>query len=199
MSTTDFDLGKLLAPTPTDAFFRDTWERQPLAVQRGAPRYYAGLFSLADVDSVIAFSRPRFAEHGVFAGASPVSRSCVQGWLAEQLGPTDACRHVAELHHVYEQGKTIIIRGMQHRWPTVASLCRHLEGAIHCPVHGNLYLTPPNSQGFDAHLDAHEVFALQLDGVKHWRLYGPAAVLPLAGDKASVPRAELGPPREITL
>src|SRR5207253_2896853 len=73
------------------------------------------------------------------------------------------------------------------------------EGVFHCPVHGNLYLTPAQSQGFDAHFDAHEVFALQLDGVKHWRLYGLAAVLPLACEKANVPRSSLGPPQEVRL
>jgi hypothetical protein len=95
MGTTDFDLRRLLAPIPTEDFFRDTWERQPLTIQRQAQQSYAGLFALADVDAVIAFSRPRFAEGGVFAGSPPLVPSCVQGWLSEQLGPTDACRDIS--------------------------------------------------------------------------------------------------------
>lgn len=30
----------------------------------------------------------------------------------------------------------------------------------------NLYLTPAGAQGFQAHMDGHEVFVLQLDGPK---------------------------------
>ena len=39
-------------------------------------------------------------------------------------------------------------------------------------------LTPEGAQGFDPHFDTHEVFVLQVEGHKHWRLYGPGRVLP---------------------
>ena len=199
MNTTDFDMERILAPIQADAFLRDVWEREPLAIHRKRRDHYAGLFSLNDVDSVIAFTRPRFTETATFVGGPPETR-CVQGWLPDQeQAPGDLYPGIAEVRRVYAEGKTVVIRGMQHRWPAIASLCRSLEGVFHCPVHGNLYLTPPKSQGFDTHFDAHEVFALQLDGVKHWRLYGPAAVLPLAGEKANVPRAQLGKREEVRL
>lgn len=37
----------------------------------------------------------------------------------------------------------------------------------------NVYLTPPNSQGFAPHYDDIEAFVLQLEGAKHWRVYKP--------------------------
>lgn len=37
----------------------------------------------------------------------------------------------------------------------------------------NVYLTPPNSQGFAPHYDDIEAFVLQLEGAKHWRVYAP--------------------------
>ncbi|CAB4043787.1 bifunctional lysine-specific demethylase and histidyl-hydroxylase NO66, partial, partial [Paramuricea clavata] len=40
-------------------------------------------------------------------------------------------------------------------------------------VGANVYLTPPNSQGFAPHYDDIEAFVLQLEGKKHWRLYSP--------------------------
>ena len=39
-------------------------------------------------------------------------------------------------------------------------------------VGANVYLTPPGTQGFAPHWDDVEVFLLQLEGRKHWRLYG---------------------------
>ncbi len=195
-----FDLAKLLFPIPVDDFLRDTWERKPCALHRCKPEYYAGLFSLADVDGVIAFSRPRFTEPGAFPGGPPAARTYVQGWLpGRQMVPDEVYPGIGELRQVYAQGKSIILRSMQHRWPAVASLCRNLEAVFACPVHTNLYLTPPASQGFDPHFDTHEVFVVQVDGAKHWRLYGPAADLPLVGDKTSLPRSRLGPPQEVRL
>ena len=85
---------------------------------------------------------------------------------------------------------------MQHRWPTIAAMCRNLEGVFGCPVHTNLYLTPPGAQGFAPHHDTHEVFVLQIDGEKHWRFYGAARELPLPEEKATFGKDELGLPTQ---
>jgi hypothetical protein len=200
MAGTGFDLDRLLSPVEVGAFLHETWGKRPCVIRRGEPGYYAGLFSRADLDHVIAFSRPRFTETAAFRGGSPAAKSYVLGWLPDQQpAPSDVCPGIGDLRRVYAEGKTIIIRAMQHRWPAVASLCRNLEALFHCPVHVNLYLTPPGAQGFDAHFDGHEVFALQIDGVKHWQLYGPAAELPLAEDKSTLLRSRLGPAQEVRL
>jgi hypothetical protein len=60
-------------------------------------------------------------------------------------------------------------------------------------VHTNLYLTPPGAQGFDPHYDTHEVFVLQIEGIKHWRLYGPGRELPLPEERATYSPDQLGP------
>jgi hypothetical protein len=196
----DFDLEMLLDPTPAETFLADSWEKQPVEVHRNKPAHYADLFSLADVDAIVAFTRPRFADASGFPGGPPASQRCVQGCLPDQLQiPDGFYPNIAELRRAYGQGKTVVIRGMQHRWPAIASLCRNLEAIFQCPVHGNLYLTPPNAQGFDAHIDPHEVFALQLAGVKHWQLYGQVARYPLVGDTAIIPKERLGPRREVRL
>jgi hypothetical protein len=200
MRGAEFDLAALLRPIEPAAFFRDTWEKQPLAVCRDEPGYYGGLFSLRDVDSVIAFTRPRFTDPGLFKPDGPPSSTYVQGLLAddEQAG-RDNFPGVAEVHQAFERGKTVILTAMQHRWPPVAALCRRLEATFGCTVHTNLYLTPPGAQGFNAHYDTHEVFVLQAEGFKHWRLYGPARALPLADERASLTKDRVGPPTQEVL
>jgi ribosomal protein L16 Arg81 hydroxylase len=197
MHATEFDLARLLRPIEPAAFFRDSWEKQPLAVRRNEHAYYRGLFSRRDVDAVIAFTRPKFLEPGDFNPGGPPVHNFVQGWLADdQPFPIDYYPDLSDVHRAFAHGKTVIITAMQHRWPPVAALCRRLEELLGCPVHANLYFTPPGAQGFDAHYDTHEVFVLQIEGTKHWRFYGPARDLPLAEDKATLPKDQLGPPTQ---
>jgi len=48
-----------------------------------------------------------------------------------------------------------------------------LESEFGCMVGSNAYLTPLNSQGFAPHYDDVDVFVLQLEGYKRWRVYAP--------------------------
>jgi ribosomal protein L16 Arg81 hydroxylase len=200
MPGTDYDLHRLLAPVDAETFFQDYWEKQALVLPRRDPLYYAGLLSSADVDHIIAFTRPKFPDPSAFSSERPKQKTYVQGWLADR--PSEPGIHfpgISELQQVYAQGKTISIMTMQQRWLPIAVLCRHLEAVFHCPVHANMYLTPPGAQGFDAHFDTHEVLVLQLEGHKHWKLYGPGRALPLVDEGFPVARDTLGPPREVIL
>ncbi|MHB1422775.1 MAG: cupin domain-containing protein [Gemmataceae bacterium] len=200
MAETDFDLRRLLAPVEPETFLGDYWEKQPLHLARQEPGRYRALFHSSDVDAVIAFTRPKFMDTAAFKPESPRQQSFVQGWLADRNSPENITfPGVAELQAVYARGKTVVLMTMQQRWLSIALLCRKLESFFHCPVHANLYLTPAGAQGFDAHFDTHEVLVLQLEGSKHWRLYGPTRTLPLVGERSHVPREQLGPAREILL
>lgn len=200
MPERDFDWNSLLAPVNATTFFHEYWEKQPLHLVRSEPSYYRDIFTLADVDAVIAFTRPKFADAAAFRGEKPQAKSFVQGWLAER--PTQESANypgIADLQRVYAQGRTVVIMTMQQRWPSLAVLCRRLENVFRCPVHANLYLTPPGAQGFDVHFDTHEVFVLQLEGSKQWRLYPPTRRLPLVDERFQAAREQLGPVREIPL
>jgi hypothetical protein len=189
-----FDLAKLLGSVGSEAFFREHWERQPLALARNNPRYYDGLFSRRDLDSVIALTHPRFVDPDHLR-----DRNFVQGWLPDDEPFSGYYPDLPTVHRSYAHGKTVIIKAMHHRWPAVAAMCRDLEAIFDCPVHTNLYLTPCGAQGFDAHYDTHEVFVLQIDGEKHWRLYGAARELPLPDEAVTIAKDQLGSPTQEVL
>lgn len=54
-----------------------------------------------------------------------------------------------------------------------AAVIRALEHCFACSCGANSYWTPPASQGFAPHYDDVDVFLLQLEGQKNWRLYPP--------------------------
>lgn len=200
MSPVSLQLEDLLAPTTPEAFFRESWEKAPHVIARSAQDHYAGLLSLQDVDQMIAFSRPKFSDQNAFLAAAPPRSTYVRGLLSDQPSLSPSTNPgIAELRQVFDSGKSVVIMGMHQRWPAVASMCRNLEMVFHCPVHANMYLTPAGAQGFSAHYDPHEVFILQLEGVKHWRLYERTELLPLASDKVVPPRMPLGVARDVCL
>ena len=64
-------------------------------------------------------------------------------------------------------------------------MCDGLAKVLGAPCQANVYLTPPNSKGFDLHYDTHDVFIVQTSGTKHWKVYGEAVELPLASQGTS--------------
>jgi hypothetical protein len=191
-------LTDLLSPIDGDMFFRQHWELAPLHVSRDEPQRYGAVFTRGDVDQLIAYTRPRFQNPSAFDGQSAGRPTYLRGVLSGQPAAPQFEPGLADLRAAYDQGQSVVIMSMHHRWPAIARLCRGLEAVFHCPVHANLYLTPPGSQGFSAHYDPHEVFALQLEGVKHWRLFDRVEPFPLA-ETVRVPEPPLGPFKEVCL
>jgi hypothetical protein len=73
----------------------------------------------------------------------------------------------------------------------VSRLAAGLSEALSHHVGINLYFTPPRSQGFAPHADGHDVFILQLSGMKKWRIFQPLLRLPLEDQQVKVDRKHL--------
>jgi hypothetical protein len=191
MSELDFDLARLIWPIDPASFFRDTWEKKPLVVSRNEADYYSRLFSMRDVDSMVYFTRPRFS--GIRTESTPTEALRGNFPHDEHLF-FEGQNNVAALSSQYAQGKTIFVHKLEQRWKSVATLCRDLEAALHHPVNASMFLTPRNSQGVSAHFDSVDVFVLQLEGSKHWRIYKPSIDLPLKEAYEPIPGEQIGEP-----
>jgi bifunctional lysine-specific demethylase and histidyl-hydroxylase NO66 len=74
---------------------------------------------------------------------------------------------------LYEQGATMVLQGLQLTDPRLGRVANNLALALDHPVQINAYLSPAAAQGLDLHFDFHDVFVLQLDGRKRWRVWEP--------------------------
>ena len=54
---------------------------------------------------------------------------------------------------------------------SIWKLCAGLQEFFGCFTGSNVYLTPPSTQGFAPHYDDVEVFMLQVEGRKRWKIY----------------------------
>jgi len=95
----------------------------------------------------------------------------------------------------FSEGATIVLQALHRYWKPLALFCRQLELALTHPVQTNVYLTPPSSRGLDVHYDTHDVFVLQVSGVKHWQVSDSAVELPLAHQRRTKTYSDPGAPR----
>lgn len=185
-----YTLERMLAPLSPSTFLQEYWEQRPLVLQRGDPEYYRSLLSAADVDRLVTTSDMTYPEFRLVRSGAQLPLS---GYTRTTSAGSGSPRRVADPDRIvaeYQDGATVILEGLHRSWPPLATLCRSLEGALSHPTQTNIYLTPPGSQGFAPHYDTHDVFVLQIDGSKHWRIYDSPILLP----DRSMPYKQQGSP-----
>uniref|UniRef100_G1U914 Bifunctional lysine-specific demethylase and histidyl-hydroxylase n=1 Tax=Oryctolagus cuniculus TaxID=9986 RepID=G1U914_RABIT len=144
----------LIAPMPPDHFYRRLWEREAVLVRRQDPTYYQGLFSTADLDSMLRNEEVQFGQTLKPPGVGSRPARLAAGSCTGPAAPCACSARQAFSATVWQ-----FLAVLQEQFGSMAG--------------SNVYLTPPNSQGFAPHYDDIEAFVLQLEGRKLWRVYRP--------------------------
>ena len=164
-----------------DKFVEAYWGRTPLLSRAGelaGPDGFADLLSPAAVDELLSrrgLRTPflRIAQRGTVL---PASRFTGSGGAGAEIGDQVLDDQVMRL---YAEGATLVLQGLHRLWPPLIDYSRRLGAELRRPLQVNAYLTPPGSQGFSTHYDTHDVFVLQVDGTKRWRMHEPVLADPL--------------------
>lgn len=196
-STLNFDspsalFESLISPITTKTFFKDFWEQKPLLLQRDDPAlatYYQSLFRLSDLKSL--------CNRGLYYGRDVNVCRCIGG--KKKVLNKDGKVHFLQLRKDFDQKRaTIQFHQPQRFKDELWRIQERLECYFGSLVGSNVYITPGGSQGLPPHYDDVEVFVLQLEGEKHWRLYQPT--VPLAREYCVEPEDRIGKPMlEFTL
>ncbi len=159
---------------------------------------YADLLDLDAVDELLSrrgLRTPflRVAKDGVVL---PAGRFTRPGGTGAQIGDQVADDRVLEL---FLDGSTLVLQGLHRVWPPLIAFAGQLTADLGHPVQVNAYITPPQSRGFSAHYDVHDVFVLQVAGHKRWSVYEPVVNAPLpdqpwTNHRAAVEKAAASPP-----
>jgi ribosomal protein L16 Arg81 hydroxylase len=188
MRDNHFSFERMIDPVGEDTFLREYWEQKPLVIERGKPDYYAGVLSMADIDAIVGFRQLKYAQLKI-ARAEQAQPDKV--FYVDSASTSDTNR----LLHSYDQGDTVVLNFAQCYWEPAARLCAALENFFHFPAGVNVYVTPRNAQGFPPHFDSHDVFVLQVEGAKSWRIYPSREEMPCGmEDSKPIPRERLGAP-----
>jgi len=181
-------LGYLIGAGREDDFFARVYEREALVVHHDAPERFAGLISIDDIDRIVTTLDLREGQLALAnAEANVDSDSYVDGASFIDRG--------AVADH-YRRGATIVLNQAHQFDPALSRLCRGLEHVFSSHVQTNIYLTPPNAQGFRTHYDNHDVLVIQVEGEKVWRLYEMPIAIPFRGEGFQLGQHEPGALRQ---
>lgn len=130
-------------------------------------KYFADLLSIAQIDAAINKEHVEYTTNVDVTSYADGQRTT--------LNP-DGRANSTELWGFYNEGCSVRFLNPHLFFPRIYKLNATLQEYFSCMVGANVYLTPPNSQGFAPHYDDIEAFVLQVEGRKHWRVYAPRSV-----------------------
>lgn len=168
-----------LISCPADEFAETYWGSEPL-LSRAAdlPAAFGDLFGNDAVDELVSERglRTPFLRMAR-SGATLPERSFTSGGgigagITDQLSDDRLLRQFAD-------GATMVLQGLHRTWQPVIAFSQDLAADLGHPVQVNAYVTPAQNTGFSDHYDVHDVFVLQVEGRKQWRIRRPVHPLPL--------------------
>jgi len=151
----------MISPHNVEDFYKDYWEKKPLHLKRSDPSYYKSVFSTKALDKILREQRVLYGKN--------LDVTSYDG-KRETHNPEGRV-FPAVLWDFYNNGCSIRMLNPQTFHASVWRLCSTLQDHFQNMVGANVYLTPPGTQGFAPHYDDVEVFMLQLEGKKHWKLH----------------------------
>lgn len=169
-----------IAPTSVDRFMADQYGRRPAHIPATTgtdharqPLDWAGFNDLLALAShwtepnlkLVMNGRPVLPEHyceNLQTSGGPVRRAVP-----------------AKVALFTSMGASIVANNVHEISPAIRAMCDMLSAQFMGRAEANVYCSFQNVQAFGSHYDLHEVFAVQCEGEKVWRLYENRAEHPI--------------------
>jgi len=166
-------LAELVAPLTADHFLREICGKTPIHM-KGHPERFAYLLTWDSLNAMLSrddFEGPKFE---VVKGGKMVPPAEYRERI-EYNGNYQAQRiNLGKLNHLCREGASLVLKFLQReRHKPISHLCRILELALASDVHVTAIAGWHDTQGFSTHWDKVDVFVMQVEGKKHWRIFPP--------------------------
>jgi len=180
MLTPPFSFDQIMAPLGAERFFAEYDGQRPLHL-KGAADKFAAVMSwsrLNDLLSMATIWSQGSLQLVLDKELVPSARYCAaaQGRDGGQVLRPDPDKVKSFL----KRGATLVANDIDHLSRGLTAFAQSLEQALGGKVQGNLYLSSRRRQGFAAHFDTHDVFAVHVEGTKTWHVYEGRAKDPIA-------------------
>ncbi|RHY22376.1 hypothetical protein DYB25_003792 [Aphanomyces astaci] len=187
-------LTSLLQGMSIDTFDAEYFEKKPLHLKK--IKSCAGLFTRRLLLDVIAKESLRHSDDLTVTVYKDGSR---QNFEPPEDDPLDGVASSEQVGNLLSTGYSVQFYQPQRYQKKICDINAALEAHYGCLAGASAYLTPPHAQALAPHHDDVDVFILQTQGSKHWKLYAP--LVQLAGEHSNDldPSILSDPTMEITL
>jgi len=167
-STPNKVLESLLGDITLNEFFNTYWEKKPLLIRREDANFYGDVFSLKVMKEVLENNELYFeADVNV----------CRYVDNQKELLNEDRQITAQDVDELMSEKATFQFHHPQRYVDQLWNVMEKLETYFGSLVGSNVYITPKDSQGLAPHCDDVEIFVMQLEGKKQWKLYTPMVEL----------------------
>jgi ribosomal protein L16 Arg81 hydroxylase len=188
------NLQDLTVPIGVDDFLAHVWGRKFQHFE-GAPERFDELFGWDDLNDILAAQRLSDSQLQILWGEKQVhhstytTSSSARGYHWQTVRPE-------RINTLLANGATLRLRQVDQLHHRVGELAARLERELLDRIRVNAYVNCGPAERSAIHHDDHDVIVLQVDGVKHWRLYGLATPQPLPDDGNHAPVAMSDAPHD---
>ncbi len=172
-------LAEFLAPFDADTFRTQYFGQRPLFI-RGGSAARAALLPWARFNEVLALT-PYWNEDTLKVYFK--SRAALRENYCDTADPragTPAPVNPAKVKALMGLGASLVANQIHRVCPPIGDVARMLAGQFAARSFANVYCSFRGVQAFQTHFDLHDVFAVQAEGEKTWRIYEARADAPVA-------------------
>lgn len=159
------EIAQVLSPLTFAEFARRHWGRE-FVVQSGPEARFRELLAWSELGRVLASQDWREPRLRVIRQGRPVS-----------------IRPPFDFEGLLRDECVLVLSGADECFPALGRLAAEFEYAFRERTSVNLYAGYAGARGLPLHWDDHDVFVLQADGQKRWRVFAPTADAPLERDE----------------
>lgn len=168
-------LADLLHPHDPAELDRAALEHRPLFLPGGQARAFQSLVTWQDIADQVTVKHIQNGRVLVIRQGHVVP----QAMFLDGPKPPGGNRIATErFHDLCRQGISVVVHGVEQSLPRVAAMTAAIERHFQAPVGTNAYATFERQSAFPMHWDDHNVLILQVQGRKHWALFGQPVRLP---------------------
>jgi ribosomal protein L16 Arg81 hydroxylase len=171
------DFAEFLAPFAADTFRSQYFGRQPLQVRGNGAQ--PSLLPWARFNEVLALT-PYWNEETLkvyFRSRAALRENYCD--TAELRAGQPAPVNPAKVKALTDLGASLVANQLHRVCPEVGAVAAMLEREFASRVSANVYCSFQGVQAFQTHFDLHDVFAVQAEGEKTWRIYEARADAPV--------------------
>ena len=170
----------LLAPIGAEVFQKEYLGKKPLHLE-GDPDKFRSIMSWSIINDLLSIgSIWTTSSLMMVLDKEPVANEAYAAPAVGRDGGQVMRPDPLKVQQYLKRGATLVANDIDQLRTPLNMLSRSMEEALGAKVQSNLYLSSKRKQGFRAHFDTHDVYAVHVEGEKVWHVFEGRAEDPIA-------------------